>query len=319
MAAYKAQIKYLCLQWDAPSYNLYSPFGRMDNCYFTVFDKVDYERLVGKAVPHVLYQPLSIDINAAAWWNARKKNYLHDISFVGSLYDDNLYDNYMQNIPEALQQYFNSIFDEAAFRWDGVNRIYGKTGKDVLAYIKASCPGFELINPFDIDDIQYFEAYYLARKLANIERICILNLLAEEHEVTFYTGSKKAISKLQNVKVMPFVNDRTEAPAVFNGSKINLNITLKSIEGGTPQRVMDIMESGGFVLTTYCPETAELFEEDKEIVMFKTPEELMDKVDYYLVHDEERQKIAAAGHAKVLRCYTWDIKMREFMKWVEEQ
>lgn len=65
---------------------------------------------------------------------------------------------------------------------------------------------------------------------------------------------------------------------------------------------MDIMGAGGFVLSSYCAETAELFEEDKEIVMFKTPEELIEKTDYYLAHDAEREQIARAGYEKVMKC-----------------
>ena len=77
------------------------------------------------------------------------------------------------------------------------------------------------------------------------------------------------------------------------------------------------MGSGGFVLSTYCPETAELFEENKEIVFFRTPEELLAKVDYYLAHDDERRQIARAGHAKVVSCYTYDRKIRELLAWME--
>ena len=40
-AAYKAAIKYVAVIWDAPYMKIFSPFGRMDNCLFTVFDKVD--------------------------------------------------------------------------------------------------------------------------------------------------------------------------------------------------------------------------------------------------------------------------------------
>ena len=80
---------------------------------------------------------------------------------------------------------------------------------------------------------------------------------------------------------------------------------------------MDILGAGGFVLTNYCEETAKLFEEDREIVMFRTPEELMEKTAYYLVHDREREQIAAAGCRKVLQCYTYEKKLRRLMKWVE--
>ena len=291
----------------------------MENCYFSVFDKTDYQRFIRDGIPHVVYQPLAVDREEIVKWNIRKNEYLHDICFVGNLYEESLYDDYVQTLPEILRKYFDSIFAEAAFRWDGINRIYGKTGKEVLEYMKTACPGFCLINPWDIDDVQYFEAFYLSRKLANIERISILNLLAQKYEVALYTGSKKDTQKLQNVQVYPFADSRTMAPRIFNSSKINLNITLHSIENGTTQRVLEVMEAGGFVLSTYRPETAELFEEDKEIVMFRSPEELVEKIEYYLEHDEERQRIAAAGHEKVLRCYTYDIKMKAFLEWADSK
>lgn len=317
MAAHRTGIKYLSIVWDAPYYKVFTPYGRFKNCYFSVFDKMDYQRFVQGGISNVIYQPLSIDPKAGVQWNNNKRKYFNEISFIGNLYDDSLYDDYMQEIPEVLCKYFDSIFEEAAFKWDGINRLYGKTSKEILAYIQKTCPGFKLINPLEIDDIQYFESYYLARKLANIERLCILNLLAEEYNVTLYTNSTKDIAKLDNVKIMPSVDSIKEAPCIFNGSKINLNVTLSSIERGTPQRVMDIMEAGGFVLSSYCPETAELFVEDREIVMFKSPEELMKKVEYYLSHDEEREKIARAGHEKVFNCYTYEKKLKQFIEWVE--
>ena len=77
------------------------------------------------------------------------------------------------------------------------------------------------------------------------------------------------------------------------------------------------MGAGGFVLTSYCEETAELFEEDKEIVMFRTPEELLEKVDYYLAHDRERRRIAERGFKKVMERYTYENKMQEITEWLK--
>ena len=79
---------------------------------------------------------------------------------------------------------------------------------------------------------------------------------------------------------------------------------------------MDVIGAGGFMLTNYCSETAELFEEDREIVMFKTPEELMEKAEYYLAHDTEREQIANAGYQRVMNCYTYERKLKELMEWV---
>ena len=163
-----------------------------------------------------------------------------------------------------------------------------------------------------------FRSAYLIRKLANIERVCTLNLLAEDHDVYLYTYSVVDRAVMPKVHLRPPVLVGEATSFIYAVSKINLNIALKGIEGGTPQRIMDIMGAGGFVLTNYCEETAELFEEDREIVMFRTPEELLWKVDYYLEHEEEREQIARAGHEKAMNNYTYEKKIKSLLDWVTE-
>ena len=46
------------------------------------------------------------------------------------------------------------------------------------------------------------------------------------------------------------------------------------------------------------PDVLELFEEGKEIECYATVEELVEKIDYYLAHPEERKAIAEAGHRR---------------------
>lgn len=319
VAAYQTEIKYISIIWDAPYIKVYTPFGKLDNCWFSVFDKLDYERFKADGIPHVLYQPLAVDQYDSRRWNVKKKlngRYIEDVSFLGRLYEDNLYDRFLKDIPANIQDYFTSIFEEAVFQWDGKNRVYGKTDKAILDYIRLVSPEFKLENVFDIDDVRYFETQYLIRKMANIERICVLNALGERFSVALYTLPDVDRTKVPNVKIMPQVEPGEAASIIFAGSKINLNISLKGIEGGTPQRIMDVTGAGGFMMTNYCWETAELFEEDKEVVMFKTPEELMEKTAYYLNHDAERERIARAGYKKVINCYTYDRKLKELMDWV---
>lgn len=299
-AVQKAGINYIALIWDAPYYKLFTTHGRMDNCWYSVFDRVEARYFADAKIPHVLYQPLAVDDDQIREWDRQAgafREYREEICFVASLYDDNFYDEFCNNLPQNLQDYFVGLFENAAFRWDGVNRISGTVSNELVAYIRAVTPGFQMVNFFDIPDSVYFENGYVTRKIANIERICVLNMLAEKYPVTLYTTSKTAEHRLDNVKIMPPICSEQDLHHVFQTSKINLNISLKGIEGGTPQRIMDILGAGGFALTNYCAETADLFEEDKEIVMFRTPEELLDKVDYYLQHDREREAIARNGHA----------------------
>lgn len=323
LAAYKTGIRYISILWDAPYTEIYNPLGKMNNVWISTFDKLDKDRMLANGVKHVMYQPLSVYTKKMTEWNREVQNtlqgnYIHDISFIGSLYGKNLYDDHLAQIPVNIQPYFNSIFEEAAFQWDGVNRVYGKTGTEILRYIQMMNPEFQIPNNQEIEDVRAFEIYYLIRKIANIERIAVLNLLAESHSVKLYTDDRSAGEKLVNVEMGPPVIYGKATAMVYAGSKINLNISLKGIEGGTPLRVMDIMGAGGFVLSSYCAETAELFEEDKEIVMFRTPEELMEKTDYYLTHDAEREQIARAGYDKVMNCYTHQKKLKELLHWAGE-
>lgn len=320
VAAYWSDIKYIPVIWDAPYLKAYTVMGKLDNIWYSSFDKLDCQRMREEGCPHVLYQPLSVNKENVLKWNSKARvngKYISDISFVASLYEKNDYDYNLDKIPSNMQEYFRSIFEEAAFKWDGINRIYGQTGKEIIEYMNLVSPEFKFENPYDIEDVRYFEVAYLIRKLANIERVCVLNMLAENHQVFLYTASEVEAGLLPNVTVRPPVAAGEVSSFVFAGSKINLNISLKGIEGGTPQRIMDVLGAGGFVLTNYCQETAELFEEDKEIVMFKSPEELVEKVDYYLLHDKEREQIARAGHRKVMECYTYENKLKQLLEWVE--
>ena len=88
-------------------------------------------------------------------------------------------------------------------------------------------------------------------------------------------------------------------PYIFHNSKINLNITSKTIESGIPLRVFDILSCGGFCLTNYQPEIARYFTDGEDLVMYSSMEDLVDKVAYYLEHDEEREQIARNGYEKL--------------------
>ncbi len=100
-------------------------------------------------------------------------------------------------------------------------------------------------------------------------------------------------------------------------SKIILNINSTqwhSIETGVNLRIFDILAMGGFLLTEHCEELNELFSIGQEFETFKSHEEMLDKVNYYLQHEDKRKRIAQAGHAKILRDFTWDKRVNQILK-----
>lgn len=91
-------------------------------------------------------------------------------------------------------------------------------------------------------------------------------------------------------------------------AKIVLNITRTQFYGaetGVNLRIFEALAAGCFLLTDYCDEIEELFEIGVEIEVFRSSKELVEKVNYYLSHPEQRDAIALAGHHAFLDRFTW--------------
>lgn len=113
---------------------------------------------------------------------------------------------------------------------------------------------------------------------------------------------------------------------VFASSRINLNLSNSSVPAGLkaglrrllrfrpppprpPQikgRNFEVPGCGGFLLTERVPHLERYFELDREVAVFEGRNDLVDKVRYWLEHDEERGKIAEAGYRRVISEHTYD-------------
>ena len=92
---------------------------------------------------------------------------------------------------------------------------------------------------------------------------------------------------------------------IFKTSKINLDFSKTfynklQFKG----RIFEVCLAGGFLLTEYAPGIESYFDIDKEIVCFHNADEMIDKITYYLNHEEERRAIAQAGWKRATAEYT---------------
>jgi spore maturation protein CgeB len=103
----------------------------------------------------------------------------------------------------------------------------------------------------------------------------------------------------------------------IQATRINLGIMgiTEAVKDETTTRTYEIPACGGFMLHERTPEALELFEEGKEIACFDSPEELAEKIDYYLAHPEERKAIAAAGHRRCVPAYSYTERVRRIIEW----
>jgi hypothetical protein len=90
-------------------------------------------------------------------------------------------------------------------------------------------------------------------------------------------------------------------------SRVTLNSHIDMSEKyASNMRLYEATGVGSCLLTDWRPNMPDLFEPDTEVVTYRTIEECIEKVNYLLGHDEERQSISRAGQKRTLRDHTFD-------------
>ncbi len=102
---------------------------------------------------------------------------------------------------------------------------------------------------------------------------------------------------------VPFVDNARGLPALFSGCAVNANVTAVQMPTAVNQRVWDVPAAGGFLLTDDQEDVLFHFEENREVVVYRTFEEAADKARYYLANDKERLAVAERALDKVDRCH----------------
>lgn len=295
LACNAAGIQYYAWVYDSPHLTLFAKTVNLECNHIGVFDKVLVDDLNRRGINTVFHLPLGGCIEAfsnaiSSADTSNNNKYSADVSFVGQLYTgkknhfEKIYDDSSPEYKAVGGQGFNYIDDVIA------EKIIDGTIDFNKAYEKMAGLGLLLGDDFFAEPSDIIIPELFDKEVTAFERRTLVKLLSEKNiDFKFYTTSETDIKNYGPVDYMK------QMPLVFRNSKININLTLRSIRSGIPLRALDILSCGGFLLSNYQSELAEFFREDVEIVLFRSLDECLEKIDYYLAHDEERRTIAANG------------------------
>ncbi len=158
----------------------------------------------------------------------------------------------------------------------------------------------------------FYAQYIVNRRITAQERMNLLYAVACQHTLDLFTTDESfTMPNLRNHGSVDYYN---EMPKVFRKSRINLNISLRSIKSGIPLRAFDVMGSEGFLISNYQADFMDYFVPGEDFVYYENREDLLDKIDYYLDHEEERRIIAKNGHDKIAAEHTYRHRVREMLE-----
>ncbi|MFH1584006.1 MAG: glycosyltransferase [Actinomycetota bacterium] len=102
---------------------------------------------------------------------------------------------------------------------------------------------------------------------------------------------------------------------IFRQSKIVLNRHIStSKDYANNMRLYEATGMGALVITDHKRNLNNLFKVGKEIVEYKSSKNLINRIKYYLKHDEERKKISKAGQKRTLKEHNYYVRSKRLIK-----
>ena len=316
----KLHVLYVAVSVDCPVAELFdesirSPYNRV-----FLFDRQQYLSIREENPGCIFHLPLGVNVEridetiGSFERFAESPGYDYDISFVGSLYREK--DEYRQLcLADEEKTRLDHLMEEQRPQ-PGLALLDEKMTEREVEAIRRADPGF-YSSRYSVRDIGRFWAIdlYAGDHLTSLDRVDLLTRLADaepERQVHLFTRSDS--SGMGNVVCHGGVNSLTEMPLVFRRSRINLNPTMRAIRAGLPQRIWDVLGSGGFLLSNAQEEIPDYLEIGKHLDVYETTAELIEKTGYWLTHEEQRQEIACAGYTEVRKHHTVSERVSQMIR-----
>jgi spore maturation protein CgeB len=225
-----------------------------------------------------------------------------------------------------------TLFGDDNWRYDDFSRYYSLffdfiivSEKDVSYYKKDKLfntfflggANIEVFKPSDIEKI--YDVSFIGGPI-NDRPDFIRFLLENKVNIKLFGEGWSKYPEFKEIwKGVPNLEDY---PKVINQSKINLNFskTFINVKKNTQLkgRIFEILACDSFLLTEYF-EGQNLYLDYSDEISFKTKEQLLEKIKYYLKNEKKRKVLTKALYKKMIKDYVWEKQLMDIFKKISKQ
>lgn len=306
------KLPYVSWVYDCPHLTLFSKTITNTYNYIFLFDRKMLQQVISRGAVHAFHLPLAVNTKRLSkrftpFHEMDESSFTNEVSFVGSLYENNLY-RQIKYLPDHLRGYLDGLINSQQKLW-GFSLFENLLTPNIMAETNVYLNLED--NPNYIFTSKDIFMNLLNTEVTRQERIRLLKTISNRFPTSIYSASP--LDVITECYPHGFISYTDEMPYIFNQSKINLNITLRSIQSGIPLRCLDIMGAGGFLLSNFQTELSEFFVPQQDFVYYESAEDLLIKIDYFLKHPAVRTEISHNGWEKIQKYFSYEAQFEKII------
>lgn len=314
---HRENVPYVSWIYDSPFVPLYSYTTIFPCNYIFIFDKEFCHEFQRNGIKTVHYLPMAANTDRldgmTSFSGFKNSPYANktDIAFVGSMYTEEIRSRGFFKRFGLISSYTKGYLDgimTAQKNVFGYNFIQDLLTPDIMRDLQHSCPVEANYDGVESEEYIYAQ-YFINRQITALERTETIQHIAQYFPMDLYTSAKDFTC--DHVTLHGPIDYYNVSPYVYKCSKINLNMSLRSIKSGMPLRVFDIMGAGGFLLSNFQSDFLDYFNPGDDFAFYDSQKDLIEKIDYYLRNDAERIQMAASAHKKIKEAHTFIHRIQE--------
>lgn len=210
-----------------------------------------------------------------------------------------------------LRAPYDAVFFKDSYVVDQLVKLYGKN-----AFYLPECFSRTRHKPMHVDkaDLEKYGCEVAMMGNLHSYRVTLLEQLSD-YDLRIY-GTKNPwwldVGGIEECYTGTYVADEEKAKAIAC-AKIQLNTLHIGEVFSVNVRTFELAGAGGFQLCQEKADLPDLFVPDEEIVTYRTLADLREKIDWYLLHEDERKKIASAGLKRAWRDHYYELRLQRLL------